>query len=200
MASCLAGKENPGVNSWMDFSTWSASSHYILNQLHQSGCDYPEYQMYEAFLLYMENHHEEARVLLESYQDKSYTRDDLEFAGIYLYLCTLTGLYKDKVHALSRIRNFYMQKSDSFPLLWILLKLDPAYKETPSKALFVLEEQFWQGLQESVPLSGSMEDHLQGHDSSSQAEQLLGTGIPLRGKKKPSYRGAGNASCISFWV
>ena len=124
VASCLAGKENPGVNSWMDFSTWSASSHYILNQLHQSGCDYPEYQMYEAFLLYMENHHEEARVLLESYQDKSYTRDDLEFAGIYLYLCTLTGLYKDKVHALSRIRNFYMQKSDSFPLLWILLKLD----------------------------------------------------------------------------
>ena len=145
VASCLAGKENPGVNSWMDFSTWSASSHYILNQLHQSGCDYPEYQMYEAFLLYMENHHEEARALLESYQDKSYTRDDLEFAGIYLYLCTLTGLYKDKVHALSRIRNFYMQKSDSFPLLWILLKLDPAYKETPSKALFVLEEQFGKG-------------------------------------------------------
>ena len=48
--------------------------------------------MYEAFLLYMENHHEEARVLLESYQDKSYTRDDLEFAGIYLYLCTLTAV------------------------------------------------------------------------------------------------------------
>ena len=66
VASCLAGKENPGVNSWMDFSTWSASSHYILNQLHQSGCDYPEYQMYEAFLLYMENHHEEARVLLKA--------------------------------------------------------------------------------------------------------------------------------------
>ena len=44
--------------------------------------------MYEAFLLYLENHHEEARALLESYEDKSYTRDDLEFAGIYLYLCT----------------------------------------------------------------------------------------------------------------
>ena len=58
----------------------------------------------------------------------------------------------------------------------------------------------WQGLQESVPLSGSMEDHLQGHDSSSQAEQLLGAGIPLRGKKKPSYRGAGNAPCISFRI
>ena len=63
VASCLAGKENPGVNSWMDFSTWSASSHYILNQLHQSGCDYPEYQMYEAFLLYMENHYREKQEL-----------------------------------------------------------------------------------------------------------------------------------------
>ena len=144
-ASNLEGKDNPGANGWMDFSTWCASSHYILNQLHQSGCEYPEYQMYEVFLLYLENHHEEARALLESYEDKSYTRDDLEFAGIYLYLCTLTGLYKDKVHALSRIRNFYMQKSDSFLLLWILLKLDPAYKETPSKALFVLEEQFDKG-------------------------------------------------------
>ena len=145
VASCLTGKDSPAVNGWLDFSTWCASSHYTLNQLHQSGCEYPEYQMYEAFLLYMENHHEDARKLLESYQDKSYTRDDLEFAGIYMYLCTLTGLYKDKVHALSRIRNFYMQKSDSFSLLWILLKLDPAYKETPSKALFVLEEQFDKG-------------------------------------------------------
>lgn len=145
VASCLPGRDNPAANGWMDFSTWCASSHYTLNQLHQTGCDYPEHQMYEAFLLYMENHHEDARKLLESYQDKSYTRDDLEFAGIYLYLCTLTGLYKDKVHALSRIRNFYMQKSDSFVLLWILLKLDPAYKETPSKALFVLEEQFDKG-------------------------------------------------------
>ena len=144
-ASGIAGKENPGVNGWMDFSTWSASSHYILNQLHQNGCEYPEYQMYEALLLHAENHMEEARKLLEVYQDKSYTREDLEFAGSYLYLCYITGLYRDKAHVLSRIRNFYMQKSDSFLLLLLLLQLDPAYKETPSKALFMLEEQFEKG-------------------------------------------------------
>lgn len=143
--SGIAGNVNPGENGWMNFSTWSTSSHYILNQLQQAGCEYPEYQMYEALLLHMENNEEQAKKILEIYQDKSYTRDDLEFAGVYLYLCAITGLYKDKVHALSRIRNFYMQKSDSFILLWILLKLDPAYKETPSKALFMLEEQFEKG-------------------------------------------------------
>ena len=141
----ISGEDNIGAKGWMDFTTWSASSHYILNQLHQNGCDYPEYQMYEALLLYQEGHESEARKLLAGYQDKSFTRDDLELAGIYLYLCVLTGLYRDKVHAVSRIHNFYMQKSDSFILLWILLKLDPAYKETPSKALFVLEEQFEKG-------------------------------------------------------
>ena len=79
-------------------------------------------------------------------------------------------------------------------MIWSLLEGDSV------QGIICAGRAVWQGLQESVPLSGSMEDHLQGHDSSSQAEQLLGTGIPLRGKKKPSYRGAGNASCISFWV
>ena len=138
-------EKKPGTDKWMEFSTWCASSHYILNQLHQNGCAYPEYQMYEALLLHMEKQEKEARELLENFQDKSYTREDLEFAGIYQYLCAVTGLYRDRVHAVSRIRNFYMQKNDSFVLLWILLKLDPAYKETPSRALFELEEQFNRG-------------------------------------------------------
>ena len=48
----IFGEDNIGAKGWMDFTTWSASSHYILNQLHQNGCDYPEHQMYEALLLY----------------------------------------------------------------------------------------------------------------------------------------------------
>ena len=31
----------------MDFKTWIGSTRFILNQLRASGCDYPEYQMYE---------------------------------------------------------------------------------------------------------------------------------------------------------
>ncbi|MDC7286708.1 DUF5717 family protein [Blautia schinkii] len=129
----------------MDFKTWAGSSHFELNQLWESGCDYPEYQMYEAYLLHLEENDEAASEILRKYQDKSFSKDDLEFAGVYLYLCTLTGLYKDKAQALRRIQNFYMQKEDSFQLFWILLKTDPAVTSSPSKAVFMMEEQFERG-------------------------------------------------------
>ena len=34
----------------MDSKTWIGSSRFVLNQLREEGCDYPEYQMYEAYL------------------------------------------------------------------------------------------------------------------------------------------------------
>ncbi|MDO4273024.1 MAG: DUF5717 family protein [Eubacteriales bacterium] len=129
----------------MDFKTWVGSSHFILNQLWEAGCDYPEYQMYEAYLLHLEGDDKGASEILLKYQDKSFTKEDLEFAGIYLYLCTLTGLYTDKAQALRRIQNFYMQKEDSFQLFRILLKIDPATKSSPSKVIFMMEELFERG-------------------------------------------------------
>lgn len=146
LTAAAAGKEEADrPDGYMDFSTWAASSHYVLNQLHEAGCAYPEYQMYEAMLCHQEKNDEEARKILEQYQDKAFTKDDLELAGVYLYLCTLTGLYHDKASALSRIQNFYMQKGDSFLLLWVLLKMEPSYGTSPSKALFDMEEQFERG-------------------------------------------------------
>lgn len=129
----------------MEQNTWAASSHFVLNQLREAGCAYPEYQMYEAYLLHKEKNDEGAREILKQYQDKSYTRDDLEFAGVYLYLCNLTGLYTDKAQTLRRVQNFYMQKEDSFALLWILLKIDPEINSSPSKSLFMMEELFERG-------------------------------------------------------
>lgn len=132
-------------NGKMEFKTWAGSSHFILNQLREAGCDYPEYQMYEAYLLYQEGETEAAREILRKYQDKSFSRDDLEFAGVYLYLCNLTELYTNPEQTLRRIQNFYMQKEDSLWLFWILLQIDPAYKNRPSRALFLMEEQFERG-------------------------------------------------------
>lgn len=129
----------------MEFKTWAGSAHFILNQLRESGCDYPEYQMYEAYVLHLEGNTDKASEILKKYQDKSFSRDDLEFAGGYLYLCNLTGLYSDKEQMLKRIQNFYMQKEDSFLLFWILLQIDRAYQVTPSKAVFMMEEQFERG-------------------------------------------------------
>lgn len=129
----------------MDFKTWAGSTHFELNQLRESGCDYPEYQMVEAYLLHKEGANDAAVEILKKYKNKSYSKEDLEFAGVYLYLCSLTGIYKDNVQALRKIQNFYMQKEDSMILFWLQLQLDGSFRHTPSKAVFMMEEQFERG-------------------------------------------------------
>lgn len=129
----------------MEFRAWTESAHIMLNQLREAGCLYPEYHLYEAYVNHLEGKEEEAREILKAYQDKGFTREELELAGIYLYLCTLTGLYKDRSQAVWRIQNFYMQKEDSYQLLWILLTMDNYYKNTPSMGIFMMEEMFDRG-------------------------------------------------------
>ena len=90
----------------LDFKAWAGSTHFILNQLRESGCEYPEYQLYEAYVDHLEGKDAEAAAILKKYQDREFTRDELELAGTYLYLCTLTGLYKDRTQALWKIQNF----------------------------------------------------------------------------------------------
>ena len=68
----------------MDFNTWAGSSHFHLNQLRTSGCDYPEYQMFEAYLEHLEGKDQEAIDILKRYGDKEFSRNELELAGIYL--------------------------------------------------------------------------------------------------------------------
>ena len=127
------------------FAEWANQSRQILDTLKASSCDYPEYQLYDAYILELEGRTREAVEILKDYQDKEFSREELEFAGFYLYLCHLTGLYRDRSKALWKIQNFYMQKSDSFWLFWLLLKLDNTYKNSPSQALFVMEELYEKG-------------------------------------------------------
>lgn len=128
-----------------DKKTWIRESYSEIQKLKESGFEYPEYQIYEAYLLHQQGNDQEANEILIQYQDKSFTKEDLEFAGLFLYVCTLTGLYKDKGHALRKIQNFYMQKEDSFWLFWIVQQMDPSVKASPSKALFMMEELFEKG-------------------------------------------------------
>ncbi len=129
----------------MDFKTWAGSTHFELNQLQEAGCDYPEYQMAEAFLLYKEDDRAGALEILKKYQSRTYSGDDLELEGFYLYLCCLTGSYRDNGQALRKIQSFYMQKPSSVMLMWILLRMDGELHRTPSRAVFMLEEQFEKG-------------------------------------------------------
>lgn len=129
----------------MNLKTWAGSSHFILNQLQESGCDYPQYQLWEAYTFHMEGNEEEAREILGRFENTSFSREELEFAGAYLYLCVLTGLYKDKEQAVKRLQNFYLQKEDSFLLFWMLLQLDASAVGSSSRIVFMMEEQFERG-------------------------------------------------------
>lgn len=128
-----------------DFRTWADKAHKALEKLHQSGNEYPEYHLFEAYLAYLEDNQSLAKEILKFCQSKEFTRDELEEAGTYLYLCTMVGLYRDKGQALQKIQNFFRQRSDSFQLLWILLQMDPTYQNSPSMALFMMEELYEKG-------------------------------------------------------
>ena len=129
----------------LDMEHWVNRSKIILEELRRSGCEYPEYQMYEAYMEILEDRPKAAAEILRKFQDREFSRDELETAGLYLYLCYRCGLYRDKAKALWRIQNFYMQKPDSFLLLWILLNMDSTYKNSPSQALFMMEEVYEKG-------------------------------------------------------
>ena len=114
-----------------DFQAWTAFTHEKLDRMGESGLKYPEYQLLEAYLLHLEGEDDQASEILERYQNKSFYHNELELAGIYLYLCTQTGLYRDKEQALRKVQNFQMQKEDSFILLKLVFEMD--HTLSPSK-------------------------------------------------------------------
>ena len=126
-----------------DFQTWTAFTHEKLERMGENGLKYPEYQFLEAYLLHLEGEDEKAGDILARYQNKSFNHNELELAGLYMYLCTLTGLYRDKEQALRKVQNFQMQKEDSFILLKLVFEMD--HTLSSSRKIFLMEELFERG-------------------------------------------------------
>ena len=129
----------------LDGKTWIGSSRFIINQLKEEGCDYPEYQMYEAYVLHAEGEDSQAQEILKRFQHNNFARENLELAGVYLYLCMLTGLHRDKEQASRRLHSFFMQKEDSFLLFKLWMEMNPEDKGSASRLVFMMEELFEKG-------------------------------------------------------
>ena len=125
------------------FQTWAAEAHEKLDKMGESGLKYPEYQLLEAYIFHLEGEDQKAEDILVRYQNKSFNHNELEQAGLYLYLCTLTGLYRDEEQALRKIQNFQMQKEDSYILLKLVFEMDQTL--SPSRKIFLMEELFERG-------------------------------------------------------
>lgn len=126
----------------IDFKTWQERSLGVLENMAEAGCDYPIYQIYEAYIRQMDDEEEKAREILLKYQDKSFTREDRELAGAYLYVCCQAGLLSDELTVADKVRRLYQQQEDSFLLLWILMQVDEELKGSVSRAAHMMEQQY----------------------------------------------------------
>ena len=127
----------------IEFGDWTANAHERFDKLGENGLKYPEYELFEAYILHLEGEDARAEEILARYQNKSFHHNELELAGIYLYLCVQTGIYRDKSQALRKIQNFQMQKEDSFILLKLMFEMDQNL--SPSRKIFLMEELFERG-------------------------------------------------------
>lgn len=125
-----------------DYKVWVGESIKALEQMEEAGCDYPVYQVYKAYVYYMDDQQGLAREILLKYQDKNFTADDLELAGVYLYVCHLVDLLKDRGKVVQKLRALYRQKPNSFLLFWVLVQLDDDLLLSTAKTLYMMEEQF----------------------------------------------------------
>ena len=94
----------------MDGKTWIGSSRFVLNQLKEEGCDYPEYQMYEAYILHMEEKDEQAREILKKFKHQNFVRERIwnwqEYISTFAFLpdCIKTENRRQDVCAASFYR------------------------------------------------------------------------------------------------
>ncbi len=129
----------------ISIDTWAKRAQDDLHEMTMAGCDYPIYQMYQAYVYHLNVQDEEAERILLRFQDQSFSRKDMELAGAYLYLCYETGLLTDRWDVADRLKQMYRQQNSSWLLLWLLMQIDEEYTGSPLHAVKALNDQFVRG-------------------------------------------------------
>ena len=94
----------------MDFKTWIGSTRFILNQLRASGCDYPEYQMYEAYICHLEGRDEEASEILKSIRIRNFQEMNWSLPAFIFISVLLQGFTKTRLRQYGGYRIFICRK------------------------------------------------------------------------------------------
>ena len=129
----------------LPYDEWKASARYSVNALLDAGEGGGWYKLFEVWLLLAQEKVEEAKEILGEYKGRTYTSQERELAGAFLFLSLEAGMINDRQEVASRIRALYNQQGDSFLLLYFLLELDSELASSPKKSLFRLEELFERG-------------------------------------------------------
>lgn len=125
---------------------WLEKAIQLINELEYLNPEKQEYKLYQAQAYLKVDQHEEARWILESYSYSKFpVGRDLKVDALYLYLMALEkrdSSYTKKV--IDEIQKIYMKFPQSWPLLNMLIELDPFYKDSYEKKK-ALESYFLSG-------------------------------------------------------
>lgn len=133
--SCTAGRTE--LTSWVESATEKMSTLRKMDPLNES------YQLLQANIYIKGRKIEEAKWILENFNYNRFAiGKDPIINCYYLYLTALirgNGNHTERV--LDEIGKTYMRYQDSWPLLYMIIRLDHRYRN-PYKRLEVLEQQF----------------------------------------------------------
>ena len=127
----------------VDVQTWSQNMLELLEELKENGYYATECQLFEAYVYVQKGQKEEARRLLDSLENNQRVLQEEELEGAFLYLneCSERSTQL-KEHVTARLRQLHQRRVDSCLLLYMIFQLDSEALRTPSRKMFLLEEQY----------------------------------------------------------
>ncbi|GHT84761.1 hypothetical protein FACS18947_2640 [Bacteroidia bacterium] len=130
----------------MDYLTWKDKMFVSLEELKAVGCFTILHQLIEAYVHFAGNNAAQAMELLSLLKDRTFTSQEAQEEGFYLYLAKkMETLLPDVKDVGARLSKLYQKNSESTLLLLLALRMSPEFSQSPVKKLALLEHRFEAG-------------------------------------------------------
>lgn len=127
----------------ISLSQWQEETNAILTELKETGHYSTEYQLFEVYYHHLSGQGAKGRELLDKLKNNKLIKSKEVLEGVYLYLEDLLGCREGRREKmLVRLHQLYQRREDSYLLLYILLQTDGEAARTPSRKIYLLEEQY----------------------------------------------------------
>ena len=130
----------------LELHIWKEQMIKRQDELKEAGCFDLQQRLYEAYMYYASGNAPRTLDMMSALKGQTFTRDEYEEEGVYLYLGKQTGLVSSEdIDVAERIDILYRQNQDSFMLLWLLIHVNEEFAKNPARQLFMLERQYEMG-------------------------------------------------------
>lgn len=130
----------------MSAGQWALKTQTVLECMKQMGVYPTEYRLYEAYISLQTGDYTEARLIMRSLQNHSFSKESLEAKSMFLYLCHELELFdQGQIDVVRRIRAYQQRKQESLIVLLVLFRVDEDVKRTPIKKIYYMESLYDMG-------------------------------------------------------